>query len=196
MTATTTPAATTPAQATGRSLSDDTRQFIAVLAVLVVAMIVAVAVKTFAENQTRSVSAGGVSASIPADWVYQPGGGDLLFVAHDPRIQGHRYLVSRTAAGGRGLREAVDMYSSAKAQLLSAYQPISREQVTIGSRTGEAVTYAFVVEREGKVPQVIQARDVYFEDGDKVLVISTEGPAAQFEDSLGDFDAFVRSVGV
>lgn len=178
------------------SLRDDSRQFIVVLVVLAIAMIAALALKGVSESQTRIVRGGGVSGAVPADWVYQPGAGDLLFIASDPRIPGHRYLVSRTQANGRDLRAVVDTYTGAKAQLQTAYQAIGREQVTIGNRSGEAVTYAFVIEREGQAPWVIQARDVFFMDGDRILVISTEAPADRFAASIGAFDAFVRSVGV
>ena len=54
----------------------------------------------------RSVTGGGLRAAIPADWVYQPGGGDVAFVANDPRIPGHRYLVTQVdaAPGGPGAK--------------------------------------------------------------------------------------------
>lgn len=177
------------------SLRDDTRQFIAVLLVLAVALVLALAVKGVVESQTRVVRGGGISASVPADWIYQPGAGDLAFVVNDPREPGHRYVVSRIAAGSGGLAAAVDTFSGAKAKLLTAYQGISRTQTTIGNRSGEAVTYAYVIEREGRLPQVIQARDVYLADGDRILVISNEGSADGFEAGLPAFEQFVRSVG-
>jgi hypothetical protein len=179
-----------------RRLSDDGRQFIAVLVVLAIALVLGFALKTFVEGQTRSVSGGGLRASIPADWVYQPGGGDVAFVANDPRIPGHRYLVTQIAGAPGGLREVVDRYSGAKSQLHQAYQSLGGEAVTIGGRSGEAVDYAFVLDRTGRVPQAIQARDVFFENGNQVLVISLEAPSDRFEESLPAFEAFVRSVGV
>ena len=177
------------------SLRDDTRQFIAVLVVLAVALVLALALKGVVESQTRVVRGGGISASVPADWVYQPGAGDLAFVVNDPREPGHRYVVSRIAAGERGLAAAVDTFAGAKGQLLTAYQGISRTPTTIGNRSGEAVTYAYVIERDGRIPQVIQARDVYLADGDRILVISNEGSADGFEAGLPAFEQFVRSVG-
>jgi hypothetical protein len=198
--ATTTPAApaapSAPRSALPARLTDDGRQFIAVLVVLAIALVLGFAVKTLVESQTRAVTGGGLRASIPADWVYQPGGGDVAFVANDPRIPGRRYIVTQIGGFAGGLREAVDVYSAGKAQLHEAYQSLGGAPVTIGGRSGQAVDYAFVLDREGRVPQSIQARDVFFQDGDRVLVISLEAPANRFEESLPAFEAFVRSVGV
>jgi hypothetical protein len=196
--ATTTPAAApaAPRPAASARLSDDGRQFLAVLIILAVALVLGLVLKMFVEGQTRAVSGGGLNAAIPADWVYQPGGGDVAFVANDPRIPGHRYLVTQIAGAPGGLRESVDRYSGAKSQLHEAYQSLGGEPVTIGGRSGEAVDYAFVLDREGRVPQAIQARDVFFQNGDRVLVISLEAPTDRFEESLPAFEAFVRSVGV
>jgi hypothetical protein len=175
-------------------MSDDGRQFIAVLVLLAIAIVLGLLVKSFVEGQTRSVTGGGLRAAIPADWVYQPGGGDVAFVANDPRIPGHRYLVTQLDAAPGGLLEAVDRYSGAKSQLHTAYQTLGSEEATIGGRTGTAVTYAFVLDRQGRVPQAIQAQDVFFQEDDHVLVISMEGPADRFDESLPAFESFVASV--
>lgn len=177
------------------SLRDDTRQFIVVVALIALALLAGLLLKGFTEGQTRIVRAGGVSAAVPADWVYQPGAGDLLFVVNDPRQPGHRYLVTRIADSPRGLTAAVDTHAGAKSQLLPAYQSISREPVKIGDRTGEAVTFAYVLEREGQIPRVIQARDLYLQSGEQILVISNEGSPDGFAGGLAAFEQFVRSVG-
>lgn len=177
------------------SLRDDSRQFVAVLVVLAVALVLALALKAMVEGQTRVVRGGGISASVPSDWIYQPGAGDTAFIVNDPRQPGHRYVVSSIAAGTGGLAAAVDTFAAAKSQILTAYQGISRSPITIGNRTGEAVTYAYIIERDGRVPQVIQARDVYLAAGDRILVVSTEGAPEGFDASLPAFEQFVRSVG-
>jgi len=186
---------TTPPAWSWASLRDDSRQFIAVLILLVVALLAGLLLKGFTEGQTRIVRGGGISAAVPADWVYQPGAGDLLFVVNDPRQPGHRYLVTRIADAPRGLTAAVDTHSGAKSQLLPAYQSISREAVKIGDRTGEAVTFAYVLERNGQIPRVIQARDLYLQSGEQILVVSNEGSPDGFDAGLPAFEQFVRSVG-
>lgn len=195
MTPATTTRRTEPPAWSWASLRDDSRQFIVVLIVLAVALLAGLLLKGFTEGQTRVVRGGGVSAAVPADWVYQPGAGDLLFVVNDPRQPGHRYLVTRVADAPRGLTAVVDTHAGAKSQLLPGYQSISREAVRIGERTGEAVTFAYVLQRDGQIPRVIQARDLYLQSGEQILVVSNEGSPDRFEAGLAAFEQFARSVG-
>jgi hypothetical protein len=184
-----------PVRFAWNAFADDARQLIAVVLLIAVALIAGYLVKTVAESQTRSVRAGDVSAAIPSDWLYQPGAGDLLFTATDPRHPGQRYTVSRVTPGSGGLRETIEQRIGAKSALLEGYQQLSREANTIGGKTGEAVTYAYVVGRDGQLPQVVQARDLYVNVGNQVLAISLEARAADFEAALGGFERFVSSVG-
>ena len=191
--ATTTPSR--PVRFEWGAFEDDARELIAVVLVIAVALIAGFAVKTVAENQTRTVRAGTVSAAIPQDWLYQPGAGDLLFTATDPRHPGQRYSISRITPGSGGLDETIDQRIGAKSALLEGYQQLSRAANTIGDRGGEAVTYAYVVSRTGQRPQVIEARDLYVNVGNQVLVISLESRTADFDAALPRFERFVRSVG-
>jgi hypothetical protein len=177
------------------AFEDDIRQLIAVVLLVAIALVAGFAVKTVAENQTRTVRAGSVSASIPQDWLYQPGAGDLLFTATDPRHPGQRYSISRVTPGSGGLSETIDQRIGAKSALLEGYQQLSRTANTIGDRAGEAVSYAYVVSREGQLPQVVQANDLYVNVGNQVLVISLEARAADFDAAQPGFERFVRSVG-
>ena len=57
------------------------------------------------------------------------------------------------------------------------------------------MTFAYVLERTGQIPRVIQARDLYLQSGEQILVISNEGSPDGFEAGLPAFEQFVRSVG-
>ena len=109
--------------------------------------------------------------------MYPPRAGDLLFTATDPRHPGQRYSISRVTPGSGGLNETIDQRIGAKSALLEGYQQLGRGANTIGDRTGEAVTYAYVVTRTGQLPQVIQAQDLYVNVGNQVLVIALEARA-------------------
>ena len=195
MTATTPATPARPVRFAWNAFADDARQLIAVVILIAVALIAGFAVKTLAEGQTRTIRAGTISAAIPSDWLYQPGAGDLLFTATDPRHPGQRYTVSRITPGSGGLAETIDQRIGARSSLLEGYQQLSREANTTGGKTGEAVTYAYVVGRSGQLPQVVQARDLYVNVGSQVLVISLESRSGDFDAALDAFDRFARSVG-
>lgn len=191
----TTPTAAQPVRFGWADFADDARQLIAVVLLITIALIAGFVVKSVAENQTRTIRSGTVSAAIPQDWLYQPGAGDLLFTATDPRHPGQRYSLSRVTPGSGGLNETIDQRIGAKSALLEGYQQLGRGANTIGGRTGEAVTYAYVVNRTGQLPQVIQAQDLYVNVGNQVLVIALETRAADFDAAQPGFERFVRSVG-
>jgi hypothetical protein len=178
------------------ALNDDARQLIAVLVVVAIALIAGYGLKWNTENQTRSVSAGGVSASIPQTWVYQPGAGTILFTALDPRSPGQRYSVSRIPTGDSAtLSQVVDLQVGGKSRVLGDFQVLSRDPVTVGGRTGEAVTYVYVKAPPGQVPQVIEGRDEYLPESGAVLVVSLESPSATFDRALPAFNRFAGTVG-
>lgn len=178
------------------TLDDDARQLIAVVAVLAVALLAAIGLRLYVEGQTRTVTSGGVTASIPQAWIYQPAAGNVLFTAVDPRNPGQRYSVSRlTPTGAVGLAQTVDQRVGAESQLLNDFQVLSREPVTVGSRTGESVTYTYVSTQPGQVPQAIEGRDLYLPGTSGVLVINVESPARTFDRAGPAFDRFAASVG-
>lgn len=177
-------------------LDDDGRQLVAVLLVIAVGLAAGFVTKTIAESQTRAIRAGSVSAAIPQGWIYQPGAGDVVFSATDPRVPGQRYVVSLLKnAAGQALGPLIDARTSARAQLLPAFQQVSRSSTTVAGRSGEAVTYGYAVVRTDHAPRSMQARDVYLPGPGGILVITLESPADLFDDALGPFGRFAASVG-
>ena len=175
-------------------LDDDGRQLAAVLLLVVLALAAGFWVKAVAENQTRPVTSGGVSAAIPQAWISQPGAGDLRFSARDPRHPGLQYSVSLISASD--LARTVDAQIRARSSLLSEFQQLSRTPVSIGGRDGQAVTYAYVTVRAGRAPVVSQGRDVYLPANGGILVISLQSPIDSFDDSVAAFQRFAESVKV
>ena len=145
-----------------------------------------------AENQTRTVSGGNVTAAIPQAWIYQPGAGDLRFTARDPRHAGLSYSASLVGAGDLG--RIVDTQIRARSSLLAEFQQLSRSDVSVGGRTGQAVTYAYVTARSGRPPVVYEARDLYIPTDSGVLVISLQSPMETFDDAVPAFEQFASSV--
>lgn len=174
-------------------LTDDGRQFLAVAMVVVVGLAAGLGLKLVSENQTRNVTAGGVTAGTPRSWIYQSGAGDLLFSVRDPLHPGLQYSVSLVASGS-DLARVVDNQVRAKSGILNDFQQLSREPAASAGRTGQAVTYAYVVTREGRAPAVIQGRDLYLPAAGSVLVISLQSPIATFDDALPGFNRFADSV--
>jgi hypothetical protein len=176
-------------------LNDDARQLIAVAVTIAVLLIAGLVTKALAESQTRTARGGAATASIPGDWLFLPGAGDVAFSAADPRVAGLRYVVSVvTLPADQTADEAISLRTAARARLLAAYEDIARAPITIGGRSGTAVTYGFAAPRSGAAPRAIEARDVYLPSGDKLLVVTLESPVDGFDGSVAAFERFVSTV--
>ena len=174
--------------------TDDGRQFVAVVLIALVALAVGYGAKTIATSSTRTVSSGGVSASIPTPWLYQPGAQDLLFTAVDPRNPGQRYSVSKASNGGTDTGSVADATVAAKSRVLGEFQVLGRGTTSVNGKDAPNVTYVYVTTRNGAVPQVIEGRDVFIQASSGVLVVTLESPTKSFENALDTFGTFAASV--
>lgn len=173
--------------------TDDARQLVAVVLVALIALAVGYGVKVVATTSTRTVTAGGVTASIPTSWVFQPGAQDLLFTAVDPRNPGQRYSVTKPSLGSSDVSAVADATVGAKSQLLGSFQVLSRATVSVNGKDAPSVTYVYVTTRNGTLPQVIEGRDVFIQGSD-VLIVTLESPTKTFDNALDTFGSFAASV--
>lgn len=174
--------------------NDDARQLVAVLLVALIALVIGYGVETMATTSTRNVTAGSVTASIPTNWIYQPGAQDLLFTAVDPRNPGQRYSVTRPAVGGSDASAIATTTIAAKSQLLTDFQVLGRSTTSINGKDAPSVTYTYVSTRNGQMPQVIEGRDLFIQGATGVLIVSLESPAKSFDNALDTFVRFAASV--
>jgi hypothetical protein len=177
-----------------RAWTDDARQLVAVLLVAALAIVIGYGVKTYSQSQTRTVTAGNVTAQIPTTWIFQPGVQDLLFTAVDPRNPGQRYSVSRPSAGGNDVNAVADATAAAKSQLLSEFGVLRRDATTVNGTSAPSVTYTYVTTRNGQLPQVIEGRDVFIKGSGGILVVTFESPSRSFDNALSTFERFAASV--
>ena len=103
-----------------REWNEDTRQFLAVILVALVALAIGYGVREWATGQTRTITVGSVSAAIPSSWVVQQGSQDLLFTAADPRNPGQRYSVTQPTDLGSDPNTVANATVAGKSQVLSA----------------------------------------------------------------------------
>jgi hypothetical protein len=175
-----------------RDWNDDARQLVAVIVVAVIALALGYGVRSVATSATHTVSVGNVSASIPTTWIFQPGAQSLLFTAVDPRNPGQRYSVTRP--GGTDLATVSDTSVAAKSQVLTEFQLVGRETVSINGTNSPSVTYVYVTSRNGGIPQVIEGRDIFLPGTGGVLVVSLESPTKSFDNAQDTFLRFAASV--
>lgn len=177
-----------------REWNEDTRQFLAVMLVAFLSLLAAYGIRQWATSQTRTITVGSVSASVPASWVVQQGSQDLLFTAADPRNPGQRYSVTQPTDLGSDPNIVANATVAGKSQVLSEYQVLNRGTSQVNGMSVPAVTYTYITTRNGAVPQVIEGWDLFIPASGSVLVVTLESPARGFEVALDPFKTFAASV--
>jgi hypothetical protein len=177
-----------------REWNEDTRQFLAVILVALVALVIGYGVREWATGQTRAITVGSVSAAIPASWVVQQGSQDLLFTVADPRNPGQRYSVTQPTDLGSDPNTVANATVAGKSQVLSLYQVLNRGTSTVNGMSVPSVTYTYITTRNGAVPQVIEGWDLFIPASGSVLVVTLESPARGFEVAIDPFKTFAASV--
>jgi hypothetical protein len=174
-------------------VSDDLRQLIGVLLLAVVAVAIGLGLRVVAEGESRTIDALGVTASIPAGWVFSQGAGDLAFTVQDPRNAGQRYQVS-LIRGETDPAAAAATQTAAKGRLLERFEILDRSSPSIGGRDTLRVHYVYVTDGPGGIPQVIEGIDDFVRGTNGILVISLASPTRGFVRAIDDFERFAATV--
>lgn len=150
-----------------------------------IALILGWGMKTAAEGRTRELAEGGVTASLPDQWLVESASAGPLsgtadphkvFTAWNPLDPGTRYSVSLLPPGGEAdLATTASVRNLQQAQGLTAFRILDQTPVSLKGRDGYRVTFAYVdASDNGAVPVVYQGLDYYFQDGDQVIVVTLE----------------------
>jgi hypothetical protein len=176
------------------AFDDDAKQLLVVLVFAAVALLLGWGLKTWTENQTRTVTVSGVSAAVPSGWVTTPGAGDVLFRAFDPSAPAQRYTVAKPS-GETSPAQALDRQMAAAGAVLNDFQVIDRGVTTVNGAPAETATYTYVRTQPGQVPVVIQGQQLAIASSDGgVILINLESPARTFDNALPAFESFAASV--
>jgi hypothetical protein len=161
----------------------------------IVGILLTLGLRTAVTSGSTSVSAGGVTASVPGSWRIAVGAGDVAFVASNPSDLDQRYLVRVVDGQGAQLRDIAARESAAKAGLKASLVLLETRDIMVGGAAGVSVQYAFVSTSAGS-PILIKGEDIYLVSGAKVLDLAYEAPADGYDAGLDTFHAFVGSAKV
>ncbi len=169
--------------------------------VLLVAVLVLAAgwlLKTSVTSRTDLYNRAGVTASIPYNWSVKNGleGESLVFTAKPLLDLTKRYEVRLLPAipGGK-VTDVVNTRNLSQGQALPFYKVSGQQGVQFNSRNGYEVNYSYIkTDVSGQNPVVIQGTDIYFEATNRVVLVTFEDSAVNFEDNLPDFYNFLATV--
>jgi hypothetical protein len=166
-----------------------------VAALAVVGIVLTLGIRTAVTSSSTSVTAGGVTASVPGSWRIAVGTGGVAFVASNPSDLDQRYLVRVVDPAGAQLRDVAASETAAKAGLKSSLVLLETRDITVGGTAGVSVQYAFVA-TGGGTPVLIKGEDIFLTSGGKVLDLAYEAPSDVYDAGLDTFHSLVGSARV
>jgi S1-C subfamily serine protease len=184
---------TTVAMARRPDARAEWQSFLTVVATAIVAVAVGLVLLSAADHPSRSVERDGVTADIPAGWILTEPVGDLLFSAYDPLEPDRRYTVSAVDSLGGTPEDVARTRLAERRPLLPGFAILENGPATIGDVPTHRLRYTFA-SGLGGTSELIEVREDYVADGDRVLVIGLEAAPDGFADDEAAFDGFARQV--
>lgn len=167
--------------------------FLAVLATTIVAVAAGLALLAATDHPSLRVDRDGVSADLPAGWILNDPAGDLLFSAYDPLEPDRRYTVAAVPASGGTPEDVALARLTERRPLLPGFEILENEPAAIGDVATHRLRYTFAAGLAGS-SELVEVREDYLADGDRVLVVGLEAPRDGFAVDEGTFERFARQV--
>jgi putative serine protease PepD len=169
------------------------QSFLAVVATAIIAVAAGLALLAATDHPSRRVDRDGVGADIPAGWILTEPVGDLLFSAFDPLEPDRRYTVAAVPAGGGTPEDVARARLSERRPLLPGFAILENGPATIGEVATHRLRYTFATGVGGS-GELVEVREDYLADGERVLVVGLEAPRDGFPADEAAFDGFARQV--
>jgi len=169
------------------------QSFLAVIATAIIAVAAGLGLLAATDHPSMHIERDGVSADLPAGWIVTEPAGDLLFSAFDPLEPDRRYTVAAVPAAGGTPEDAARSRLEQRRLLLPGFEILENGAATIGDVASHRVRYTFASELGG-TSELIEAREDYVADGDRILVIGLEAPRVGFPADEATFDRFARQI--
>jgi hypothetical protein len=166
-----------------------------VVALAIVGILLTLGLRAGVTSGSTSVTAGGVTASVPGSWRIAVGAGDVAFVASNPNDLDQRYLVRVVDAQGAQLHDVAAREAATKAGLKASLVLLETRDIMVGSTPGVSVQYAYVSSGGGD-PIFIKGEDIFLASGAKVLDLAYEAPSDVYDAGLDAYHGFVSTAKV
>ncbi|MDQ2965239.1 MAG: serine protease, partial [Chloroflexota bacterium] len=169
------------------------QSFLVVVATAIVAVAAGLALLAATDHPSRRVDRDGVGADLPAGWILTEPAGDLLFSAFDPLEPDRRYTVAAVPGAGGSPEDAALSRVAQRRPLLPGFEILENGPSSIGDVATYRVRYTFAAGLAG-ASELVEVREDYLADGDRVLVVGLEAPREGFPADEAAFEGFARQI--
>ncbi len=176
-----------------RSDRAEWQSFLAVILVTILAIGAGLTFLSRSADQTRRVERSGISVDLPTNWIVSDPAGDLILSAYDPLNFDLRYTVAAVAAAGRTPDDVARLRLADRRALMPGFAIVEDGAGKIGDVATHLIRYTFAPPGSGTT-ELVEVREDYVADGDRVLVVGLEAPRADFAAAEAAFVKFARQV--
>lgn len=175
-----------------RSDRAEWQSFLAVILVTILAVGAGLAFLSRTADQSHRVERSGISVDLPTNWIVSDPAGDLILSAYDPLNFDLRYTVAAVASAGRTPDDVARLRLADRRALMPGFTIIEDGAGKIGDVATHRIRYT--IAPTGSGTGLVEVREDYVADGDRVLIIGLEAPRADFAAAESAFDKFARQV--
>lgn len=162
------------------------------------ALLLGSGLQSFVENQTRPFNHAGITASLPAGWLVQPGlaSEQTVFTASDPFTANLAYTASLvpTSADIKP-SDLAFTFNLQRGQNVSLFRTIDQNPEKVNGKDALRVHYTYVdTKSQASLPVVVEGVEYIFVSQPKALIVAMEAETSQFNSALPAFMKFLGTV--
>ena len=172
-----------------------------VIAITVVALLAGWFFKSSVENRNVHLEVSGISAQTPQGWLQVSTQGNEVLHVTDPSSSGFgtTYIVQNIPVEADSVvGQTVSLLTLQRGQALTAYRVLAQRQVTVSGKPAYELSYVFVESNpdltHNDFPNIVRGLDYVFLNGDHAVVATYWADKQTFEDDLGRFQLFLKSL--
>jgi len=172
-----------------------------VVLITIIALLAGWFFKSSVENRSVAFESTGFSAQTPQGWLKVDPEGDEILHVTDLTSSGFgttyivkNILIDKNSTFG----QAASLLSLERGQNLTAYRVLDQKQVTISGKQAYEISYVFVESNPNLThnvyPNIVRGLDTIFLNGDHAVVVTFWVDKQSYEDDLGRFQLFLKSL--
>lgn len=172
-----------------------------VIIITIIALLAGWFYKSSVENRSTAFESTGFSAQTPQGWLkVDPQGNEILHVTDLTSSGfGTTYIVENILIEANStLEQTANLLMLERGQNLTAYRVLEQKQVIVSGKPAYEISYVFVESNSNLThnvyPNIVRGVDTIFLNGDHAFVATFWADKQSYEDDLGRFQQFLKSL--
>lgn len=172
-----------------------------VIIITIIALLTGWMFKTSLENRSVSFEKEGFNAQTPEGWLnVNPQGNEILHVTElSSSGFGSTYIVeSILIEKDSSFGQAASLLTLQRGQTLNAYRVLDQKEITVSGKQAYEISYVYVESNPNLThnvfPNIVRGLDIIFLNGDHAVVATFWADKLAYDNDLGRFQLFLKSL--